>query len=126
MDRLQELQKKLDLTEQEAKELVEYDRAVDRNQKTKYDLTTAQEKVAKKMRNPGRAKKQPTVYQFKPKPKKIDLAKENIIKAIESALEELGAKSIEITNPSKQIDFAIGEDKYYFSLVRKRKSKQKD
>ena len=49
--RVEMLMKKLGCTEEEALDLIAYDKAVDKGQKTQYDLTDEQKKVEKAMKN---------------------------------------------------------------------------
>lgn len=106
----------------EAIELLEYDKKIDKGEKTEYDLTPEQQKVAKKYTNVTEHKK-PAVYQWSTREKKADTTKEGVIQTIFDFLSENGYESVEITNKSKLIAFKIGEDSYELDLKRKRKPK---
>ena len=58
---VQKIMKALGLTEQEAKEMLEADRKIDKGEKL-FELTPEQEKASKKARSTGT--KKPTVYNF--------------------------------------------------------------
>ncbi len=104
----------------EAKDILEKDKIIDRGGRVEFDLPIEQEKEAKKMANATQRKK-PTVYKFSQRERKADTTKEGVIQAIYDFLVESGYQNCEITNKSKLIAFSIGEDNYEFNLIRKRK-----
>lgn len=112
------------LTEQEAEELIAYDKAVDRGEKTPYDLTPEQEKVAKKMRGVGtRSHAQTGTYNFTKRNRKENPTKATIIAEINQFLAENGYDSVKITNKERQIAFSVGDTDFELTLVQKRKPK---
>lgn len=103
------------------------------------DLTDQQKAVAKEMRDIGSRKtkaksqdanaKGPTVYKFdtKDKPKKQDTVKESMVTALATFLAETTAfsvENVEITNPSKEIAYIVGGERYVLSIVRNRPKKK--
>lgn len=119
----EKLMRVLDLTEEEAEEVLAYDKAVDHNEKTEFDLTKEQQKVAKSM-TISKEHKTPTVKT--PKKREENTTKTGIIAKIAEFLAEnaeIGAEFVEITNKERQIAFKIGENTYEFTLVQKRKLK---
>lgn len=60
----------------------------------------------------------------KPRERKPDLEKEEIITALSEFLAEKGYTSVEITNKSKIIEFNIGENHYKLDLIKQRPSKK--
>ena len=120
--RVDELVEKFGMSIAEAKELIEYDKAVDKGQPTEYDLTKEQEKQALKMANVKEHKK-PMVLNLQKRERKADTTKEGVIQALYDFLVENGYAEVEITNKSKLISFAIGDENYELNLIRKRKPK---
>ena len=117
--RVEMLMKKLGCTEAEALDLIAYDKAVDKGQKTQYDLTDEQKKVEKAMKNSDvHAKTEQKVTKTKENPKK-----EGIIAGLAEFLAEFGAETVEITNKTREITFKIGEDAYKLALTATRKPK---
>jgi hypothetical protein len=117
--RVEMLMKKLGCTEDEALDLIAYDKAVDKGQKTQYDLTDEQKKVEKAMKNSDvHAKTEQKVTKTKENPKK-----EGIIAGLAEFLAEFGADTVEITNKTREITFKIGEDAYKLALTATRKPK---
>jgi hypothetical protein len=121
-EKVDELVEKFGMSIAEAKELIEYDKAVDKGQPTEYDLTKEQEKAAMKMANVKEHKK-PMVLNLQKRERKADTTKEGVIQAVYDFLVENGYADVEITNKSKLIAFKIGDDSYEFNLIRKRKPK---
>lgn len=117
--RVEMLMKKLGCTEEEALDLIAYDKAVDKGQKTQYDLTDEQKKVEKAMKNSDvHAKTEQKVTKTKENPKK-----EGIIAGLAEFLADFGAETVEITNKTREITFKIGEDAYKLALTATRKPK---
>lgn len=61
--------KQLDCSTEEAAAVFEYDRAVDRGEKTPHDLPPEKQKIAQSYARTG-TRKTPTIYQFQKKRKK--------------------------------------------------------
>ena len=115
----------LGVTSQEADEILAFDKAIDRGERTPYDLPPDKEKEAKKIANVKDHKK-PTVYNFKQRERKKNPTKSAIITEIANFLRETSenaCENVEITNAERQIAFKIGENAYEFTLVQKRKPK---
>jgi hypothetical protein len=115
----------LGVTSQEADEILAFDKAIDRGERTPYDLPPEKEKEAKKFANVKDHKK-PTVYNFKQRERKKNPTKSAIITEIANFLRETSenaCENVEITNAERQIAFKIGENAYEFTLVQKRKPK---
>ena len=118
--RVEMLMKKLGCTEEEAIDLIAYDKAVDKGQKTQYDLTDEQKKVEKAMKNSDvHAKTEQKVTKTKENPKK-----EGIIAGLAEFLADFGAETVEITNKTREITFKIGENHYSLTLTLHRKPKK--
>ena len=124
-----EAMKKLGLSDEEIKELIAADAAIDKGEKMPFDLTEEQAKEAKKYTKAG-TKKAPTVYKLDnaegKRSRKENPTKAAIIAEIAKFLEENSenaCENVEITNKERQIAFKIGENAYEFTLVQKRKPK---
>jgi len=123
-ERIQKLMKTLDITREEALELEGYDNAVNRGEKTQYDLTPEQQKVARKMsrieyntkRNTGKRTRQPNEV------------KESIIAELDNYLREEAQaqmfENVKIENKSRKITFSVGEKEYELTLIEKRAPKK--
>lgn len=117
---------KLNLTDKEAQELLAYDKAVERDEKTEYDATPEQLKVERLMARTG-TRKQPTNYKFTKRQRKPNATKGGIIAELAQFLQEnsdFSVENLEIVNKERQIAFSIGEDKFELVLTQKRKPKK--
>lgn len=108
-----------------ADEILAYDKAVERGEKTPYDLTAEQEKEVRKYRQ---AERKPTLYKWdtKKRERKPNATKEGIVAEIATFLKEnsgFETKNVEITNKNREITFNVGEDTFTWTLVQKRKPK---
>ena len=116
----EKLMRVLGLSAEEADEVIAYDKAVDKGEKTEYDLTKEQQKVVKSMTN-VKEHKSPTVKT--PKKREENTTKSGIIAKLAEFLGEIECESVEITNKERQIAFKIGENTYELTLIQKRKPK---
>lgn len=115
----------LDCTQEEALDIIEKDKIIDKGGRTEFDLDKEKEKLAKKMANVDTHKKT-TVYKWDKKPRKENPTKAGIIAEIAQFLEENSENAcemVEITNKERQISFKIGENMFELTLVQKRKPK---
>ena len=122
----QKLMRILGITADEAQEVVKYDKAVEHNEPTKYDLDPKKEKMAKKFANAG-VRKKPIVFDKTPRQRKENPTKASIIAEIAQFLSENSenaCENVNITNKERQIAFKIGENGYELTLVQKRKPKK--
>lgn len=119
------IQNGLKCSYEEACEIYECDKEIDKGIKHDFDLSAEQEKIAKSFCHTTSAEKKtaPTVYKFDTRERKADATKEGVIEQIYNFLSENGYENVEILNKSKLIAFKIGEDSYEFDLKRKRKPK---
>lgn len=110
---------------EEAIDLIKYDIAVESDEETEYDLSAEQqENVKKMMRKTDHAK----IGNVKRERKPNEL-KEAIIKELAEFLREDAQgqvyESVDITNVSRQIAFAVGDKRFELTLVEKRPPKVK-
>lgn len=115
----------LQVDETQADEILAFDKAIDRGERTEYDLDPQKEKEAKKMAN-VRSHKTTGIYEFKQRKRKENPTKASIIAELAEFLREQSenaCENVDITNKERQIAFKIGENTYELTLVQKRKPK---
>ena len=119
----------LDVSAEEADEILNADKAIDRGERVPFDLSPEKEKLAKKFANVDTKKrKKSTVYNLdvRGKARKENPTKASIIAELAKFLtenSENACEMVEITNKERQIAFKIGENAYELTLVQKRKPK---
>lgn len=116
----------MNLSPQEEKDLLAYDKAVEAGERTQYDLPPDKAKVAQKFAHAG-TRKAPTAYKFTSRQRKPNATKGGIIAELAEFLEKNSQFSIvnlQVTNKERQIAFSIGEDSFELTLVQKRKPKK--
>ncbi len=101
---------KLGLNEKEIAEILEADKEIEQGADL-FPLTAEQEQASKEARKT--TAKIPTVYKFdKPKEKKVNQAKKDLIEILQKALEAEGCKVVLTTNPEREFEFTCGDTKY--------------
>ncbi len=97
--RLHQLMHTLDITEDEAREILEADEKIDKGEKL-FELTDEQKANSKKARQTGtRTQKAPTKRE-----RKEDADKREIIQNLDEVLTDF-CDEVTVTNPERQIDF---------------------
>ena len=128
---IRNLMVRLKCTEDEARDIIAYDKAVDKaNTKAElaalpYDWTDEQKAVVKKMKNIGEKTvkgKKPVVVG--PRPRKENPEKQSLIECLAQALTAHGVSDLEVTNKERLVEFKIGEQKYTVTLTANRKGKE--
>ena len=116
-NQIEKLVRILGISEEEAKQLIEDDKKIDKGEKL-FELSKEQEKASKKARQ---ADRKPTVYKFdnSKREKKKDAEKSEIISALVSSIENLGG-SVEITNTEREFIFHLNNVKYKIVLSKPR------
>lgn len=129
-EQVRNLMARLKCTEEEALDIIAYDKAVDKAT-TKaqmdalpYDLTPEQKAVAKKMTNIGTK----TVKGKKPvivgaRPRKENPTKQSLIACLAEALKAQGVDDLEITNKERLVEFKVEGQKYTVTLTANRAPK---
>lgn len=122
--------KKLGYSDAQIEEMLEDDKAVDRNEPLPWDMSKDEHKKAMKYANvdehkKSTEKKAPTVYNWNTegKTKKENTTKVEIIAALANFLAEntdLGCENVEIVNKQGKISMKIGENLYSVSLTQHR------
>lgn len=117
MDRIEHLMKTLDLTEEEAKQVLADDDAIDHGADL-FALSAEQKKVEKKMRQ---ADRKPTAYKFAKKERKANNAKRALIEILTNAVTENGGENLEVSNVEREFLFTFEGVKYKVVLSAPRK-----
>lgn len=124
--------KRLGVSDEEAREILEYDKAVNKDTTCtlEFDLPPEKNKIAQSYCHAGirnvKKKKGPTAYKFDKRERKPNATKGGIIAELAKFLTARSAFDIQnliITNKERQIAFSIGEDSFELTLVQKRKKK---
>ena len=109
-EKIQKLMKSLNISRDEAIELMEEDKRIDRGEKL-YELDPELEKGAKKARQADR-KQTTTKREKKPKPEKAELCS-----AMMEGLKSLGITEFSITNAEREFIFHHNGTKYKVTLA---------
>ena len=109
-EKIQKLMKSLNISREEAIDLIEEDKRIDKGEKL-YELDPELEKGAKKARQADR-KKTEVKRERKPKPEKAE-----ICSAMMEGLAELGVEDFNITNPEREFLFTHNGTKYKVTLA---------
>lgn len=122
-----EIMRLLDCTEEEAIDVIETDKIIDKGGRTKYDLPIEKEKEIRKLYavKDRQAKDQETNQRGKVRAE--NLTKSGIIASLTEFLTEngeLNCENVRILNKERQIAFKCGENDYELTLVQKRKPKK--
>lgn len=121
---VQKIMRLLQCSEEEAKQVIADDKAIDRGERMSFDLSPEEEKKAKKMANTGTRKSTKDTGEKVVKKRKENPTKASVIAEISQFLKENGYENVEITNVERQIAFKIGENDFELTLVQKRKPKK--
>ena len=123
--------RKMKYSDEQIEEMLEDDKAVDRNEPLPWDMSKEEHKKAMKYANVDEhkkptEKKAPTVYNWsnEGKPKKQNITKEALVSALAQFLADnvdLGCESVEITNKQGKVSFKVGDNDFTFSLTQHRK-----
>ena len=112
----------LDVSAEEADEILKADKAIDRGERVPFDLSPEKEKLAKKFANVDtKQRKKPTVYNLETREKKQNANKRELMEALRRTL--CGYDNFEIVNPERQVRFDYGGKTYEVTLTEKRVKK---
>lgn len=124
-EKVKEIMRLLDCTEEEAIDVVETDKIIDKGGRTPYDLSKEKEKLAMKI-SAVDIRRSDKVDNKRGKVRAENPTKSGIISEIAEYLKEncgFACENVEITNKERQIAFKCGDNDYEFTLVQKRKKK---
>ena len=108
MTEVENIMQLLGCNEEQAKQVIEDDKRIDKGEKL-FELTAEQQAVAKKYRQGDR---KPTVYNFNTRERKADSDKRELIALLNATLNEVTETEPTVTNPERQIDFLYKGKKY--------------
>ena len=118
--------RKLGLTDEEALDVIKCDKEIDKGKPMDFDLTKEQLKETKKVMGTG-TRKAPPNYIIKPREKKVNANKQDLIQALTDFLSdcELDVKDVQTLNPERLLNFEFNGKRYDLTLVEKRTPKAK-
>ena len=125
-EKVKEIMRLLNCTEEEAIDVIETDKIIDKGGRTPYDLSKEEEKLAMKISGVNERKAK-SADNKRGKVRAENPTKSGIIAEIAEYLKEncgFACENVEITNKERQIAFKCGENSYEFTLVQKRKPKK--
>lgn len=108
---------KLGMSETEAKQVLEDDKKIDRGEPMPFDLPKDKEKATRQYRQ---ADRKPFVPNLKPRERKPNEAKREIIQAVNEAIANI-ATNVVISNIERQLDFEVDGIAYRIVLSAPRK-----
>lgn len=114
-EQVKKLMTTLGITEQEALEIVNADKEIDRGAKL-YSLDKEAEKESKKARQGDRKKPMVCKFDTTKKAKPANEIKTSIVSNVVATLEQMGATEIAMANPEREFTFKMGDVKYKFVL----------
>lgn len=118
--RVKDIMKALDCTEEEALEMLADDDAIDHGEKL-FELTAEQQKVSKAARSVDRKPAEAGTAKQK-RERKADQTKRDLIATIEAALVSVADEAvIEVTNIERQLDFTVEGRRFRVVLSAPRK-----
>ena len=114
-EQVRKLMTTLGISEEEAQDILNADKEIDRGAKL-FSLDKEAEKESKKARQGDRKKPMVCKFDSSKKTKPANESKSNIVSNVVSTLEQMGATEIDITNPEREFTFQIEGVKYKFVL----------
>lgn len=121
--KITEMMKLLDLSREEAIELINEDKEIDRMtvKEAESDLTAEQKKAIKKVKGGAKSVKAVNAYgKTVTRERKADETKRELVKLLQESLKDV-AENLEITNIERQIDFVVKGRKFRIVLSAPRK-----
>lgn len=111
-EQIAKLMKNLDLTREEALEVIASDKAIEKGEKL-FELTAEQKKAEKQARTTTSTKSKVDAYGKKSaREKKVNNEKLELIEILQKALAENGCELMLTTNPEREFEFTKGNTKY--------------
>lgn len=123
-EKVAEIMRLLECTEEEALDVVETDEIIDKGGRTKYDLSIEEEKQALKMSAVNDRKAKDQTNNMRGKVRAENPTKAQIIASLADFLTENGKENVKITNKERMIAFSVGETNFELTLVQKRAPKK--
>lgn len=117
------LMKNLQCSREDALDILETDKIIDKGGRTQYDLSKEQEKVAMKISGVKDRRAKDQEHNQRGKVRAENPTKADLINFLYESLKNYDCKSLNITNKERQIAFAVGDNDFELTLVQKRKKK---
>ena len=114
--------KLLGCTREEAIDIIETDKIIDKGGRTQYDLSKEEEKLAMKISGVNERKAK-SADNKRGKVRAENPTKADLIKFLFESLIEYDCQNLNITNKERQIAFSVVDNDYELTLVQKRKKK---
>ena len=114
--------KLLGCTREEAIDIIETDKIIDKGGRTQYDLSKEEEKLAMKISGVSERKAK-SADNKRGKVRAENPTKADLIKFLFESLTEYDCQNLNIVNKERQIAFSVGDNDYELTLVQKRKKK---
>lgn len=119
-EEIKKLMQLLDISYEEALELAEDDKKIDKGEKMDFDLTPEQEKNVKQIKN-GMARCVDAYGKKRDREVKEDPEKKFLIAEIDSLLARVKCENIVVTNPQREINFEYAGRRFKIVLSAPRK-----
>lgn len=114
-EKISNLMKLLDISREEALDIIKCDEEIEHNKKMDFDLTAEQEKNAKKMRTTGQ-RAVDAYGKVRTRERKADPDKRFLIECINKALENAVVDNLDVTNIEREINFKYNDRKFKIVL----------
>ena len=114
--------KLLGCTREEAIDIIETDKIIDKGGRTQYDLSKEEEKFAMKISGVNERKAK-SADNKRGKVRAENPTKADLIKFLFESLTEYDYQNLNITNKERQFAFSVGDNDYELTLFQKRKKK---
>lgn len=123
LEQIKRIAEGLKISTEEATQIYESDRAIDKGEKQDFDLPPEQVKIGQKYAHTG-TRKTPPVYKFDKRERKQNPTKAGIIKYLAENLAEFeGISNLDIANKERLITFSFNDENFDLTLIQKRKKK---
>ena len=114
--------KLLGCTREEAIDIIETDKIIDKGGRTQYDLSKEEEKLAMKISGVSERKAK-SADNKRGKVRAENPTKADLIQFLFEKLQEYDCQNLNVLNKERQIAFSVGENDFELTLVQKRKKK---
>lgn len=123
LEQIKRIAEGLKISTEEATQIYESDKAIDKGEKQDFDLPPEQVKIGQKYAHTG-TRKSPPVYKFDKRERKQNPTKAGIIKYLAENLAEFeGISNLDIANKERLITFSFNGENFDLTLIQKRKKK---
>lgn len=118
---VEKIMRLLQCSKEEALDVIECDKRIDKGEILPFNLTKEQEKSVRKYVNSKEKTK--TVYNFTKRERKKNDTKAEIIAEFADFLIKKGYENVNIANAERMITFSVGENNFDLTLIQKRQKK---